>query len=122
MSAAATFPALQTGAVVQYPSTRMVRFRTEVSRFVDGSEQRYRQFAAGELRWAIRLDLLTDREVQAVVEFHVAHRGRAAVFSFTDPWSGIEYPTCCFDDDELQTEVGSESQNRAEFVIRSAQE
>jgi len=122
VSAGAAFPTLQTGAVVQYPSARMIRFRTEVSRFVDGSEQRYRQFAAGDLRWTVRLDLLTDREIQAVVDFHVAHRGRAAVFSFSDPWSGVEYPTCCFDNDELETEGGSESQNRTEFVIRSTQE
>jgi hypothetical protein len=122
VSAAGAFPTLRTGAVVQYPSSRELRFRTEVSRFVDGSEQRFRQFASGHVRWIVRLDLLTDAELQAVADFHLTHRGRAAVFSFTDPWTGTEYPTCCFESDDLEAEAVSESQNKTEFVIRSTQE
>ena len=117
-----TFPKLQTGAVLQYSSDRAVIFRTEVTWFVDGSEQRYRQFPSLAVRWVVRLDLLTDAEVQAVLDFHAAHRGRQAAFAFTDPWTGDVYPTCCFEDDGLETEAKFESQNKTQFVIRSTRE
>ena len=121
MSAPA-FPSLRTGAVLQYPSARALSYRTEVSRFVDGSEQRYRQFASVAPRWVVRLNLLSDLEIQAVLDFHLANRGRAAVFSFTDPWSGDVYSTCCFESDDLDIEVKAESQSRTQFVIRSIRE
>ena len=39
------FPKLKTGAVAQYPASRALSQATEVVRFLDGTEQRYR--AAG---------------------------------------------------------------------------
>jgi hypothetical protein len=56
----ATFPALRTGAVAQYPSERHMRFSTRVLEFVDGQEQRFREFSRGLRRWVIHLDLLDD--------------------------------------------------------------
>ena len=37
------FPKLKTGAVAQYPAQRTTRYSTHVMRFMDGSEQRYRE-------------------------------------------------------------------------------
>jgi len=43
------FPTLKTGAVVQYPAKRVLRFNTQALRFLDGSEHgkgaRYPQYA-----------------------------------------------------------------------------
>lgn len=36
------FPTLKTGATLQYPAQRATAFSTDVVRFVDGSEQRFR--------------------------------------------------------------------------------
>jgi hypothetical protein len=122
VSAPEKFPVLQSGAVVQYSSERAVVFRTEISRFVDGSEQRFPQFPSPVLRWTVRLELLTGPEMQALLDFHARHRGRASTFSFTDPWTGTEYPACSFESDELEIENAFESQHRTQFIIRTNQE
>jgi Conserved hypothetical protein 2217 (DUF2460) len=122
MSAPEKFPNLATGAVIQYSSERAVVFRTEVARFIDGTEQRFAQFAAPVVRWAVRLDLLTDAEVQTLLDFHATHRGRGIAFSFTDPWTGIEYPSCSFESDQLEIETASESQSKTQFILRSNRE
>lgn len=122
MSAPEKFPGLATGAVIQYSSDRTLVFRTEVARFVDGTEQRFAQFPSPVLRWVVRLDLLTDGETQALLDFHARQRGRAGTFSFTDPWTDAEYPSCSFENDEFDIETASESQSKAHFVIRSNRE
>ncbi len=40
------FPKLKTGAVLQYPAAKRLECLTQVTRFLDGSEQRFRDFAA----------------------------------------------------------------------------
>ena len=84
----ASFPRLKTEAVMQYPAARSLAFATEVVRFVDGSEQRYRDFGAPLRRWTIRLDLLDEAELTALEEFYTAQQGAFGNFSFTDPWDG----------------------------------
>jgi hypothetical protein len=122
MSVPESFPALQTGATIQYSSDRAVVFRTEVAQFVDGSEQRFPQFPSPILRWTIRLDLLTDGEAQMLLDFHARHRGRGATFSFIDPWTGKVHPSCSFEHDALHVEFAEESQSRMQLVIRSNRE
>ena len=51
----AQFPLLKTSAVTQYPSSRATEFATGVLRFVDGSEQRYRQMRQPVRKWLLRL-------------------------------------------------------------------
>ena len=41
------FPTLKTGAVMQYPGKRILQFSTDVVRFLDGTEQRYREYKEG---------------------------------------------------------------------------
>lgn len=96
----AQFPALKTGAVLQYPAEKRTAFSTAVVRFLDGSEQRFRQRSAGLRRWAVRLELLTDGELGVLEEFFASQQGRQGAFEFTDPWNGTTYPACCFASDE----------------------
>ena len=60
------FPTLKTGAVMQYPGKRTLQFSTDVVRFLDGTEQRYRDYPSVLHRWTIQLDLLDESELAAL--------------------------------------------------------
>ncbi|MFN7920749.1 MAG: DUF2460 domain-containing protein [Bryobacteraceae bacterium] len=96
----AQFPALKTGAILQYPAERRSGFSTAVVRFLDGSEQRFRERKTGLRRWAVRLELLTDSELAALEEFFASQQGRQGEFEFADPWDGTTHPKCCFASEE----------------------
>ncbi len=65
----AQFPSLKTGVVAQYPSTKEYRFSTETRRFVDGSEQRYRNFRGSRQRWVVNLSQLDESEIAELADF-----------------------------------------------------
>jgi hypothetical protein len=86
------FPTLKTGAVAQYPLDRGFRFRTQAVRFMDGSQQRYRIYGANLRQWLVKLDLLDEQELGALIVF-VEQQG-GATFAFTDPVTGDNVATC----------------------------
>ena len=114
----ATFPALKTGAVAQYGSSRTREFSTRVFRFVDGREQRFQDYGAPLRRWTIRLSLLDEAELSALESFFVAHGGRAQSFAFPDPWDGIVYANCSFDSDHLTTQYGGQAAGMASVTVK----
>jgi len=114
----AQFPALKTGAVAQYPSDRTRRFSTLRFRFVDGTEQRFPGHATVLKRWTLRLDLLDDAELHEMGEFLATQGGRAGTFSFTDPFDGIVYANCSFEQDEIALEYLGASGGRVVVRIK----
>jgi hypothetical protein len=117
----AQFPLLKTSAVTQYPSSRAVEFSTGVLRFVDGSEQRYRQMRQPVRRWMLRLSEVSEGELYDIEDFFASRQGQAGSFTFTDPWDGVEYPDCCFDQDELELSMMAEGRTAATLAIRNNQ-
>jgi hypothetical protein len=115
----ATFPKLQTGAVAQYPSARNIEFQTAVSRFIDGTEQRFRTAKGPARRWDIRLSQVSGEEMAAIEEFFESAQGRFGNFTFVDPWDGTEYPNCSLDTDELTSTGASEWRWSARLIIRN---
>jgi hypothetical protein len=113
----ATFPILKTGAVAQYPAERQIRFSTQVTEFIDGSEQRFREYAQSLRRWVIRLDMLDATELQAVASFF-DDAGPLSVFSFIDPWDASVHANCVIEGGELTTELLAEWNGRTELTIR----
>ena len=107
----ASFPSLKTGAVAQYPATRLFRYQNQALWFVDGTEQRYRDCAGPLRRWEIRLSQLDEGEMAALEEFFAANQGAFGSFAFTDPWDGATYPDCSLGADGLgalaEEEMGS---------------
>ena len=77
-----TFPTLKTSAVAQYPATKVLRFQNQALRFLDGTEQRYRDAAGPLHRWRISLDQLDEGEMAALDEFFAASQGAYASFAF----------------------------------------
>jgi phage-related protein len=112
------FPVLKTGAVLQYPAERSVRFSTQVVRFVDGAEQRYRGFGRPLRRWQIRLDLLDESEMTRLREFFREQRGAAGSFRFSDPWDGTDYADCSLENDEMIEELLGEMRGRTTLMVR----
>ena len=113
-----TFPKLKSGAVAQYPAQRTVAKSTWIGRFVDGSEQRFRNEATGLHRWVVRLSLLTEAEAVAMREFVDNVSGAFESFTFTDPWDGTVYSNCSLESDIAAIEWFGENNARTTLVIR----
>ena len=114
-----SFPILKTGAVAQYPAERQIIFSTQVLEFIDGNEQRFREYRQAIRRWVIRLDLLDEGEFQAIAEFF-DQGDPASPFSFTDPWEGTVYPSCVIEGDELQGQFLSGARVKTELKIKES--
>lgn len=114
------FPVLKTGAVIQYPAEKATGFSTQVLRFVDGSEQRFRDFGAPLRRWTIRLDLLDETELSSFRNFFRTQRGAAGTFSFTDPWDGTTYDNCSLESDEMLEDFLDQGRCRTMLIVREA--
>jgi len=112
------FPILKTGAVMQYPATRAVQFSTQVLRFLDGSEQRFRDYGKPLRVWTIRLELLDDEEMAALEEFFQSEQGSYGSFAFTDPWDGTRYPDCSLEDDAAWLEYEGAGRGRTTLTVR----
>ena len=100
---------MKTGAVAQYPAARVERHSTEVRKFLDCGEQRYRDFAAARRRWVVDLAMLDETEMATLARFFDEQQGRLGVFEFEDPWTGTVVTPCRFGEDQFVTIEGSES-------------
>ncbi len=114
----ATFPALKTSAVAQYPAQKRLMFRNQTLRFLDGTEQRYRDCAGPLHSWEIRLDQLDEGEAAAVEEFFQANQGAFGNFAFTDPWNGMVYQNCSLDTDGLDLTAVAEMWGKTAITVR----
>lgn len=116
-----TFPKLKTGAVTQYPASRVLEHATEVMRFLDGTEQRYRRRGATGRRWVIRLELLDETEIARLQEFFETAKGRFGSFSFEDPWDNSVHADCSLVNDELEIELLGEARGGLTLVVKENQ-
>jgi len=114
----ASFPLLKTNAVMQYPAAREFHFANSVLRFLDGSEQCYRESRDALRRWMVRLDLLDETELAGLQAFFVTEQGRFGSFSFTDPWDGTEYTDCSLDQDSFAFQLSGEMRASTVLVVR----
>jgi hypothetical protein len=111
----ATFPILKTGAVAQYPLGRGVRYATQAVRFMDGSHQKFRLIGVGLRRWTLKLDLLDEQELGAVIAF-VEQQG-SATFAFTDPVTGDNVATCVISGPQFDATMTRERDGQTTVVI-----
>ena len=113
----ADFPNLKTSAVAQYPAARSIRFQNQALRFVDGTEQRYRDSAGPLHRWRIRLDNLDEGELAALELFFTSNLGHFGTFAFTDPWDGSTYPNCSIEADGLDLSMIAEMNGSTTITV-----
>jgi hypothetical protein len=114
----AIFPILKTGAVAQYPARRTVRYQNQALRFVDGTEQKYRDCGAPLHQWEIRLTELDEGETAALEVFLIANQGAFGAFAFTDPWDGTVYPDCSLAGDEMDVTAAGEMRGSTRLIVR----
>ena len=112
------FPKLKTGAVAQYPAQRSTRYSTGVMRFMDGGEQRYREFGAPLRRWVIQLTKLDEEEMDAFESFFLAEQGGYGTFDFVDPWDGAEYAGCSLENPDVYFDFTEFHDGRTCLVVR----
>jgi hypothetical protein len=112
-----TFPILKTTAVAQYPAVRHVEFRNQTVRFVDGTEQRYRDASGPLHRWSIRLSELDESEMAAVEEFFETNQGEFGSFAFTDPWDGQVYSACSLMGESLDVRALAEMRGGTTLTV-----
>jgi hypothetical protein len=113
----ATFPKLKTGAVAQYPLARRAGFQNQIVRFVDGSDQRYRDSSGARLEWDIQLSKLDDAELAAVEEFFRVNQGAFGRFAFVDPWDGQTHEDCSIVSDVLELTMLAQSGGKTSFTV-----
>jgi phage-related protein len=113
----ANFPKLKTNAIAQYPLARRERFQNQTVRFVDGSEQRYRDSAGSRLEWEIRLSQLDEGELAAIEEFFLSSQGAFGSFAFTDPWDGQVHDNCSVSADELALVTEGEMRGNTKLTV-----
>jgi hypothetical protein len=109
------FPTLKTGAVAQYPLEQSVRYSTEAVRFLDGSQQKFRLFGNGLRRWVVKLDLLDEQELSAVIDF--IDQQESDSFAFTDPVSGNVIAKCVIAGEQFEAVMTGEMNGQATVVI-----
>ena len=111
------FPTLKTVAVMQYPAKRTMQFNTDVIRFLDGTEQRFREYPAVLHRWTIQLDLLDEAELTTLDQFFLTNQGRFGTFAFTDPWDGTVYPNCSLQGDAFGFQLRGEMRGKTTLTV-----
>jgi phage-related protein len=114
----ASFPTLKTSAVMQYPATRIIAFQNQVVRFVDGTEQRYRDCAGPLHRWTIRLSELDETEMTALEHFLESNQGSFGQFAFTDPWDNQTYSNCSFASDGIDLTSVDEMRGDTSVIVK----
>ncbi len=116
----ATFPLLSTGAVTQYPAACTSGQGVQIIRFLDATDQRYVAQPAMLRKWQIRLDLLTDSEIQQIEKFFTSLLGDYSPFTFPDPFSGTAVPKCRLGSPRLVSEyVGVGVSSTSFWVIET---
>jgi uncharacterized protein (TIGR02217 family) len=118
----AGFPILGTGAIAQYPLGCTQQFATDVVQFVDGTEQRYRRFAAPLRQWSVQLSLLTETELAALTEFFEAQQGALGTFSFADPNDGTVYDNCYFAADTVGVALDGQGRGAVALVVQQGRD
>jgi hypothetical protein len=111
------FPTLKTGAVIQYPATKNTRYSSFVVRFLDGSDQRYRQYTPALAQWSIKLDLLDEAELSALEQFFEDQEGSFGTFSFVDPWTQTTYPNCSLGQDTFSYQLSGVTQGSVSLTV-----
>ncbi len=114
-----SFPILKCGASLQHPAGRTVRYETHVIRFLDGSEQRFRNRPSAAKRWTGTLLLLDDAESRQIESLFQERQGQFGTFTFIDPWDGSSNANCRFGDAAFERRQDEEARFSLTVAIES---
>jgi hypothetical protein len=83
--------------------------------FLDGSQQTFQLSGAGLRNWTLRLDLLDETELSAVIAF--AEVVGTGTFSFTNPVTGETAAKCVIAGQQLAASLMNELQGSSSLGI-----
>ena len=112
------FPKLKTQAIAQYPSSREKLYATKILSFIDGQEERFRDFSKPLLLWTVDLNLLDRDEMAALEEFFIEQDGALNVFDFTDPWDDTVHAGCTLENSEVWFRHDGPQAGSTKLVVR----
>ena len=118
----ATFPALSSGAIAQYPMPTYVARTTQVIRFLDGSDQRCVVRARPVRWWTVKLSLLNDAELAQLEGFFSEQQGAFGLFAFPDPFTGQTVANCRLAASDLMTQYVGADQGSTELTVMECYE
>ena len=68
-----------------------VQYKTLVSEFENGTEQRRRKWSTPLRKWSLRFHNRTQSELNAIKSFFISKYGSLRAFTWTNPNDGVEY-------------------------------
>jgi hypothetical protein len=80
-----TFPQLVSGAIAQYPLTKIQHVRTVTNLAPSGNVWRYGDSTSEQISWLLEYNGLTDAEFSTLRDFFEACEGSLRSFTFLDP-------------------------------------
>lgn len=89
--------------VPQWIYTKGVQFKTLISPFENGAEQRRPKWGQGKVTFSLMYNAITDAEFTTLWDFYVARKGSNESFTFTDPLTSTNY-TMRFSDDNMSAD------------------
>jgi hypothetical protein len=98
----ATYPAINGGVRVQLPFGSSVEFRTERNDMPDGKRISRYVWASPIRKWRLEYPVITDDEVEAIVDHYLANGGPVHPYTFTDPNTATAYANCRFSEAPIQ--------------------
>jgi hypothetical protein len=108
------FPSLKTGAVMQYPAKRTLQFNTDAIRFLDGTEQRFRDNPSVLHQWTIQLDLLDESELSRVGPVFRIEPGQIRQLFLHRSVGRNDYPNCSLGADTFGFQLRGEMRGKTD--------
>ena len=102
---------------MQYPASYSIKYASRAVYFLDGTDQRYREYGLPLRKWAIQLSQLGDDELSLLEQFFASQEGRTGSFSFTDPWTQTEYSDCSIDDSSLELRFLADNRGEGRLIV-----
>lgn len=113
------FPILSSGELVQATTIRSQPLQHLEHIFAGFSRQTHRITNSDRKSWRLRYEQLNAEESMALRGFF-EHLPIEGLFSFTDPWTDVEYPNCRIRNYRLSLTCDRDGRYSAELEVENA--
>lgn len=76
--------AFPTTVIPSYSIVHEIEFKTLVSSFENGAEQRRNKWSQGKRQWTLVFDALTTAQIDTLYNFYTSQKGAYTSFTYTD--------------------------------------
>ncbi len=108
-----------TGSPARYPFTSWKRFHNTFVRFVDGTEQHFRNRSRPSSCWRMQYEKQSDAELSLWLPFLEGAIGNTPTFLYIDPVTGAMHTNSRLADENVDLEQGGIEGARIQISIRN---